>query len=314
MNTIHIAFCINDSYVPYVTVTMKSVIMNHSGKALAFYILTDFISCQKRKLIDDVVNNLQNVSYKIIYIEDGRLSYLKTGYWNVYTWYRICLPSLLPNDIKRVLYLDADTLVVGNIEALFELEMDNIAVAGCLDPQTYQKETFLRCGYDSAKHYICAGVLLMNLDYWREHQLTDTLIQYAIDNKDTIKFPDQDSINVVCQDCKIVLPLKYGIMDSIFRYELGGKNASVFCDSLLNPAIVHFAANPPWYKEYDKRLFHDEWRKFNRTLKNPVTRKYKTRGWPLLKMFIWNILHPSKRPVQMTPQLLSQQITRKYDS
>lgn len=40
----NIAFCINDTYAPYVAVTLKSLVENNSSNALNVYILTDGIS------------------------------------------------------------------------------------------------------------------------------------------------------------------------------------------------------------------------------------------------------------------------------
>lgn len=289
----HIAFCINDAYVPYITVTMKSIIVNHPDLDINFYILTDYISGEKRKILDEVVKGTSNVHYDILYVKDKRVAQLKIGSWTIYTWYRVFLPQLLPIEVKKVLYLDADTLVVGDIRDLFKSEMKNIAIAGCLDPQSFQKETFVRCGYNSLKRYVCAGVLMMNLDYWRKYNLTDVIIQYAIENKNTIKFPDQDSINNVCKDNKIVLPIRYGIMDCFYfnNWNYNSYFKEELHESLTHPVIVHYAANLPWIKEYDNRLFHDEWRIYNKMLKYPAKREYMTKGFAFVKMIVWNFFH-----------------------
>ena len=41
--------------------------------------------------------------------------------------------------------------------------------------------------------------------------LSKTIIKWGYDNNDIIRFPDQDTINYLCRDSKIVLPLRYGI-------------------------------------------------------------------------------------------------------
>lgn len=308
----HIAFCLDDAYVPYVTVTMKSIIVNHLYDEIYFYILTDYISEKNVKLLNEVVKGIDNVSYEMLYVEDNRVEALKKGSWTKYTWYRIFLPTLLPKNVRTVLYLDVDTLVVGDIKELFKLDIKDIAIAGCIDPQNYKQETFIRCGYDSQKRYVCAGVLLMNLDYWRKTDLTETLIKFAIDNNKTIMFPDQDSINCVCQDSKIVLPLKYGVMDWFFQNDQYNRSelSEELQESILHPAIIHYAANLPWIKEFDNRLFHDEWRRYNKMLKHPAKRTYNTKGWNFVKMIVWNILHQTKRRQQTKEEA----IKKIYDS
>ena len=52
-------------------------------------------------------------------------------------WYRIFLPDLLP-DVDRVLYLDADTLVVDDVTPLFDQPLGHAyvaAVANVLEPE-----------------------------------------------------------------------------------------------------------------------------------------------------------------------------------
>ena len=51
----NIAFCINDTYAPYVAVTLKSLVENNSSNALNVYILTDGISDKNICLLENVL-------------------------------------------------------------------------------------------------------------------------------------------------------------------------------------------------------------------------------------------------------------------
>ena len=164
---ITIAFCVNDAYVPYITVVMKSVMLNNSCEIITFFIVTDYMSKKNMLLLDEVVQNNSLVNYEIVYVKDVCVNHLKKGGFPVHIWYRILLPQLLPKNLHRVLYLDADTLVTGNIKELFNIDMRNKAIAACLDPQDYIAFPFNRLGYESKLRYVCSGVLLINLDYWR---------------------------------------------------------------------------------------------------------------------------------------------------
>ena len=300
-DSIHIAFCVNDGYVPYVAVTIKSVAENHKDSGVLIYVLSDYISSEKRTFLDLVLKPYKNVVMSIIIVDDSALRGLKDT-WTIYTWYRVLLPKYLPNDVHRVLYLDADTIVAGNIEELFSLDMSNKAVAGTIDPESFKSETFQRCMYDASKRYICAGVLLMNLDYWREHDLSKTIVKWGYDHNDIIRFPDQDTINVLCQDTKIVLPLRYGIMDYFFKTDLfyDKPYARELRDCIEHPAIIHYAGMNPWKRELATSLMQDEWEKYNKMLPHPVEKEYITKGWNLVKMHVWNIFHPSPKTRRLT--------------
>ena len=144
--------------------------------------------------------------------------------------------------------------------------------------------------------------MLMNLDYWREKDLSKTIIKWGYDHNDIIRFPDQDTINYLCRDSKIVLPLRYGIMDYFFKTDSFYQEpyAQELRDCIEHPAIIHYAGMNPWKRELATSLMQDEWEKYNKMLPHPVKKEYITKGWNLVKMYIWNILHPSPKTSTLT--------------
>ena len=208
----NIAFCINDTYAPYVAVTLKSLVENNSSNALNVYILTDGISDKNICLLENVLKRGRLYFYNV---DDRKLRGLK-DVWSIYSWYRVLLPEVLPYEVKNILYLDADVVIDSDISHLFSINMEGKSGAGVIDIQSFKPETYERCLYGAEKRYICTGVLMMNLEYWREHNICESIINWARKNDAQIHFPDQDAINHVCQDTKIVLDLRYGIMDVFF--------------------------------------------------------------------------------------------------
>ena len=307
--TAHIALCVNDGYIPYACVTIKSIIENHKNEVVNIHLLSDYISDKMRNRLDEVVKDSVSTNLHIHIVNDESLRGLKDT-WSIYAWYRIFLPQVLSNDIHRILYLDADTIVVGNLKELFTLNMDGIAIAGCIDPVSFNNQTFTRCGYESSKGYICTGVLLMNLDYWREYNLTDEIIYWAQQNSQNIIFPDQDTINYLCRDSKIILPLQYGIIGSFFQksqyYQLP------FIEELRNaiksPKIIHYAGQAPWKIELSTHLMQKEWEKYNKMLKHPARRFYITKGLNFVKMKVWKMLHPFQKSTHMTIEEVKQKL------
>ena len=306
---IHIALCVNDGYIPYACVTIKSIIENHKNKIVNIHLLSDFVSDKMRCLLDEVVKYSTQTKLQIHIVNDESLRGLKDS-WSIYAWYRIFLPQFLPNTINRVLYLDADTIVVGNLKDLFSLNMEGKAIAGCLDPESFNQETFKRCGYDYSKKYICSGVLLMNLDYWRKYNLTNKVIQWGHENNDRIKFPDQDTINYLCRDSKIILPLQYGIIGCFFQQSQYYQPPFIgeLRNAIKSPKIIHYAGQAPWKIELSTHLMQKEWEKYNKMLKHPARRFYITKGLNFIKMKVWKMLHPFQKPTHMTIEEVKQKL------
>lgn len=291
--SIDIAFCVSDTYIPFITVCINSILINNPNDSVNLYILVDSASAKSVKRLDEVVKSHSLARYILIPVHDKRISGLRTNKVHESIWYRILLPDYLPNSLHRVLYLDADTLVVGSLHGLFGMDFSNCAIAGCLDPLSFKPETFTRLDYDRSLGYICAGVMMVNLDCWRKTNLIEKLIRYAKEFDATIPFKDQDVINYVCRNNKLILPLKYGIMDCYLSGDWPYKESysEELKECKIHPAIIHFAGNAPWKKEFSHRLYHDEWQKYNRQLDHPVRRRYATKGWLFVKMIIWNFVH-----------------------
>lgn len=286
-----IVFCINDRYVPFVSVSIKSIADNNKSEKVRVHILTDNITKKSRNRLLSEFSDSDNPEIIFYYIDDSSLQGLQA--WSKYTWYRLLLPSVLPADIDKVLYLDTDTLICGKLTDLFATDITNYAVAGVIDPIHFHDEAYLRCAYPSEKGYLCAGVLLVNLDFWRKNQLQKTLLEWAHRHPD-IKFHDQDCINTVCQDHKLFLPLKYGVIDALFSEE---KIYTSTCldeieESISHPVIIHYAGKAPWFKDAADHFMSSRWHECNRSLKNPARLTYKSTGLLKLKIQIYDLLHP----------------------
>ena len=305
----NIAFCVNDAYVSYVTVVIKSILVN-TNSPISFYLLCDKISEKSRLLLTEAIEHNTMANCEIILVCDKRIANLRIGKYHQCIWYRTLLPDYLPNNVDRVLYLDADTLVLGELESLFRMDLTGLAVAGGPDILNYSESTFIRLGCSNSGRYICSGVMLINLKYWRDNNVSDKIIKFALDNSDMICYPDQDAINFVCAGIIAFLPLKYAVMDCFLtKYKSAGWfSISELKDCLKEPRIVHFAGNAPWKIEYAHRLFHDDWQKYNMMLKHPVKMKYETKVIPLLKMFLWNLLHRKQEPAVITKEEVLNQL------
>lgn len=288
---IHIAFGINDRYAPYVAVTLKSLVHNNNNLNLVAHILTDGIS---KKNIETMQKAAPSVKLEIHIVNDTKLRELKDN-WSIYTWYRILLPDILP-EVDRILYLDADVIIDGSITPLFELDMTGIAVAGAIDIQRFNEGLYKRLNYNPSDKYICTGVLLINLDYWRGKGLTSKVIEWAKMNDLIIIFPDQDAINVVCHDNKIILPMKYGVLDAYFHYDcfLTDEYRPQLLDALDYPVIIHYAGQAPWIYERMYHQFQNRWDYYNSLLDVPVPKRHYKAGKMTFKKrirFLLDYLH-----------------------
>ncbi|MCH5172294.1 MAG: glycosyltransferase family 8 protein [Erysipelotrichales bacterium] len=295
----YVAFCCDDNYTQYVRVTILSILENNPNKYINIYVLTDYLSKRNIKNLQALSSLNPQLNLFIIKVDDTALKNLPTTKnWTLHTWYRLLIPQYIDKSISKILYLDADTLVGGSLKDLFNINLDNKSIAATPEANFFNSEFYQRLGYDKHKGYICAGVMLMNLDYWRDHNLAEKAIKWAKINKNQLKLLDQDAINYICQDSKIILPLKYGVVQWYYVIEEFYKDSfhDQLIESVNSPLIIHYAFTPPWYKDCQKHIFHDLWISYNNKLKKPARVKYRSKGFLKLKLMVWNFIHPENKP------------------
>jgi lipopolysaccharide biosynthesis glycosyltransferase len=165
-------------------------------------------------------------------------------------WYRVFLPDLLPA-VDRVLYLDADTLVVDALAPLWETPLDGAyvgAVTNVLEPQYAGHPAEL--GLPPGRRYFNSGVLLFNLAAMRAGDCTAEILRIA--RGERLLWPDQDALNVVLGGSRVELHPRWNVMNSLLLFPQARDvfGAGVLADACRDPGIVHFEGPglaKPWH-------------------------------------------------------------------
>lgn len=165
-----------------------------------------------------------NVSNQQFFIPDGpNYSAIK---WTWMTMMRAALPLLFPEEDK-ILSLDNDTIVVGDISDLWNLPIGDNYFAASREPKKSRGGAWQQCDI-----FTQMGVVLYNLKALRDSGMCTTVIN-ALNTKRYI-FAEQDAFNQLCQGHIYVMPSEYNVNE--FTEKTKG-----------SPRIYHFAAtNGAW--------------------------------------------------------------------
>lgn len=291
-NLFHIAFCVNDNYVQYICVTIISILESNPNLPIWIHILTDGISSKSEKMLNSVwekSNPLNKISIHLV--DDSDLKSLKTGYWSKYAWYRIFIPQIL-NNINKVLYLDADTLILGSLSGFEEYDLTEKSIGAV--PEDIFAGHLPTLNIDPNRLYYCDGVMLMNLDYWRKNKLKDKILDFAKKNHDILSFPDQDCINIICHNSSFQLPIKYGITSTHIIGRLRNKYIEEIKEGLISPVIIHYLGwhEQPWFSTCS-HYAKDLWHKYNKKLKYKADIIYEYNRFKRFKFIVWNFFNDS---------------------
>jgi len=199
-------------------VAAKSLIANSSVEKIYFLIEDDTFPEALPPLIETV-----NVSGQKWFPADGPNMKSQFTYMALV---RACYASLFP-DLDKVLQLDVDTIVVDNIDALWDIDMGSKWIIAAEEPyNTYWKPWGMQ--------YYNVGVSMFNLKAIRQAGIEKEIVRDL--NTVEEKFVEQDAWN------RFGAPRKFITLEN--RY-----NDSKPCGFTDNPAIVHYAGWKNWWDE-----------------------------------------------------------------
>lgn len=255
-----VAIAINNSYTEYAIVLMISLFENNKDLEIKFHILTTNLTSQNKDLIS---NYASKYSRTICFheIDDAEFKDLNNSY-SLVAYYRLLLPELITE--KKVLYLDTDIVINGSIKELAEINIENVSLAAVRSSINEDNERYQRLKLSPKKGYFNSGVMLINLDYWRTNNIKKKVIEYLKKHHKDLVFPDQDALNIINEDSKIFLPLKYNVIQTILenpRFIKQHYNEVVEC--IKKPIILHYAGMKPWFMDEDFHFASHIWHKYN---------------------------------------------------
>ena len=265
MEVIDIAACTDRHYVMPTGVMMQSVCVNNPGVDIVFHVVVDEdVTDGDRRALEDVTDPFdgKSVVFYPVSEEIAKTNYPALG--NRYsitraTYYRLWLDDILPEAVRRVLYLDGDVIVRKSLLPLWNKCLNGYPIAAV--PIDYQKAANDFCSRldDSPQlGYFNAGVLLVNLEEWRNRNIAKDFRGCIKHLAADIMYHDQDVLNYVFMKEKCLLPLRYNMQTGFyFRDPLyDRKYEEEVRASLRDPVIIHYTGVSPWerYNRYPHPL------------------------------------------------------------
>lgn len=204
-------FATDRNYLPFLSVALKSLRENSSKDyQYKVYVLhsgvpEDYKEMVLRQSEQDFEISFVDVSERLQTIKE--FLHMR-DYYTATTYFRIFIAGMFPQ-YDKALYLDSDTVILGDITELYSFDLGDNLLAGapCEGVNSFQiyKDYVSKVDGLNPDYFFNAGVVLMNLKAFREEnfyeQFSDLLKKY----KFTV-IQDEDYLNVLCQDRVLQLP------------------------------------------------------------------------------------------------------------
>jgi lipopolysaccharide biosynthesis glycosyltransferase len=250
---INICFASDNNYVQHLCVALVSILKNvDDDDELSFFIFDGGINDNnKNKILE--LKKIKDFNIEYINIDCSVFKDMPnySNYISSVTYSRFKISSLLP-DMDKIIYLDCDIVVCDSLKELFDENIEDYHIAGVEDIGYYLHRRALK--RETESFYINAGIILMNLKKWRQDNIEEKLLSFALTTKEKLVHADQDIINMVLNKTCKPLNLKWNVQDSFFRvstYIEKHPLKKYIKRAWLKPAIVHYTGEQkPWNLPY----------------------------------------------------------------
>lgn len=249
MEKINIVFSVDNNYIEHFVVSLISLLENNlENTKLNIIVIDGGIEKKTQGFLSELADKY-NAILSFEKINNDMLNGVNLeGHISEATYYRIMIPELFPENIKKVIYLDSDVLVRKDIMELWDTEIGD-SVIGAIKLNEYN-------GYDKIDipkdaPYFNAGVLVINLDKWREEQITRKAFEYIKRHPEKLIAHDQSILNYLLYGKWHQVDYKWNVRTQIFSLDYlnaGFDNFESFEEVKEDPSIVHFTtASKPWH-------------------------------------------------------------------
>ena len=278
----NIVYTCDNNYIWIMGISVISLFENNKEMDnLDVYLLGEMISIENKKLIRDIGKKYKRTIHIIDVPKFDIPETIISARWPLSAFTRLFSGELLPETIKKVLYLDCDTIISGEINELVNWDMGGNIFSGVKDciGTLYKKNIGLSC--EAA--YVNAGVLLIDLEKLREFDIREKIDSYMNKYARLISYADQDLLNGIFNQEIGYLPPKYDVMTidvvhtyreiQLLRRPTNFYNEIEMREAIKDLRIIHYTTNMlvirPWFKnsdhplkaEFDKYMKMSPWKK-----------------------------------------------------
>lgn len=243
-NLMNICLACDNNYAKHAGVVIASILKNaEKDDNLIFYILDGGISSKNKEALKSLAT-IKACDIRFTSVKEDLFSEYKKvkthDYVSLATYYRLMLPSLLP-EVDKVIYFDCDFIVNSSLKDLYKIDLENNPVAGVLDI----KKKMLQ----KNPTYVNAGMLIFDINKMRDLDLESKFLKWTQENHCHIRCGDQEIINEVCKGKIKILDNTWNVQSSNFT------NRSSY---IKNPKGIHFISKrKPWH--YGSYSYHREY-------------------------------------------------------
>lgn len=272
----NIVYSSSDSYAEICGISLVSLFENNKDvDEIRVFVVDNGISDDNK---NKLVKTAEQYQRCLIFVDKVDLENLAdtsvyVGRWNIGTFFRLYLGSILPLDVERVIYIDCDMIVRHSLLSVYQMDLGQCSVAGVDDCRSdlYREEIETKHG----TVYMNNGFMVINLKKWREEGVEKEFTNFIHKRHGDLTYMDQAPLNHVLGNKNEIyeLPAIYNAQRIFFDFSYKQimklrkpehhLSEEEYHSAITDPVIVHFTptfltGTRPWQKK-DKHKFTPEY-------------------------------------------------------
>lgn len=290
MSVLNVLYQSDNNYAIFMGVSICSLLENNrAAEEINIYIIDDSISAEIKEQIKGMVADYQrNVQFvpidTILNNDEIRNAFAYTGMRkNTHSYLKLFVDRLLPDVSGRIVYIDCDTAVEGDISPLMEMDMQGHGIGMVLDSLAIDS----RCsvGMKADDNYYNSGIILIDLDKWRRDKYSERIINH-VKNVRTYGTVDQDVLNMEFLHDIYTLPIAYNLQpmhlvypyklySAVYRHKEPYYSETEIAEAVETPGIIHYlryVGTSPWHSNsvhpcepiFDRYLALSPWKDYQK--------------------------------------------------
>ena len=262
---------LNSNYIFPLCVMLHSLALSNASNHFDIYVVYSSLTEDDFKMMERALGSADAVIHRVTVDEKIFDSAPVLSRISKETYYRLLISELIPDDVHRILYIDPDTVVIRDLSKLYNLDLKgNVLAAGTHMKGIVRKFNVNRLGLKKDSNYFNAGVMLIDVDKWKEYAPAEKILKFISDNIKKLKLGDQDVVNMMFEDKILLFDERYYNLDEKIFF---AKSFRIYTSQPINrewvrnnTVIVHYNGSyKPWKtKKYFGRLgeYFEKYRNF----------------------------------------------------
>jgi lipopolysaccharide biosynthesis glycosyltransferase len=273
-NKIYLASSIDDDYAMPFAAMVASVFATLSPEySVEFFVMDGGVSAlNKERIRASFAGNKIKFNWLAPHKEEFE-NIFPTEHISLAAYYKASIFTQLPREVTRVIFLDADLIVLKDLSLLWRVPTQGKILSAVQDlsipyiDASQAMPNFNRCknyleaavaikdyqedGLNPCAPYFNTGVMLVDVTQWKSAGIETKIVNYLTRNHAKNKYFDQDGFNAVLSEKWTSLDPRWNQISHLYRYPSFAESPldqTAFLNTKNDPYIVHFVSvDKPWH-------------------------------------------------------------------